>query len=213
MLIKNLLAYLEVLCSQKVQIIKFMIFSIFCLEFNKVFGHKSGHSILIRSIVRKLKTYLNLVRAQGEPITKTDYRKISRLSKQKYRFKWETLIASKIKLSKVINCKLSQKKSRVQPHSVGVKAIIIKNFSLSFDAKVRVLTKVRLLEVEIDGDCVCAEPGIDNLNYLSLVNSQAPEFYRGPRVRCARSGENGEGEVRLLWVILLFTSNPDFECY
>jgi len=29
---------------------------------------------------------------------------------------------------------------------------------LSFDAKVRVLTKVRLLEVEIDGDCVCAEP-------------------------------------------------------
>jgi len=30
--------------------------------------------------------YLNLVRAQGEPITKTDYQKIFRKSKQKYRF-------------------------------------------------------------------------------------------------------------------------------
>ena len=31
-----------------------------------------------------------------------------------------------------------------------------------------------------------------------LVNSQAPELSRGPRARSARSGENGEGEVRSL---------------
>ena len=30
------------------------------------------------------------------------------------------------------------------------------------------------------------------------VNSQAPEPLRGPRARFARSGENGEGEVRSL---------------
>ena len=30
------------------------------------------------------------------------------------------------------------------------------------------------------------------------LNSQAPELYRGLRARCARSGENGEGEVRSL---------------
>ena len=30
---------------------------------------------------------------------------------------------------------------------------------------------------------------------LSAVNSQAPELYRDPRARCARSGENGEGGI------------------
>ena len=30
------------------------------------------------------------------------------------------------------------------------------------------------------------------------INSQAPELYKGPRARCARSGENGEGEVKSL---------------
>ena len=34
--------------------------------------------------------------------------------------------------------------------------------------------------------------------YELRVNSQAPELYRGPRARCARSGENGEGGVRSL---------------
>ena len=33
---------------------------------------------------------------------------------------------------------------------------------------------------------------------LHLFNSQAPELYRGPRARCARSGENGEGESKSL---------------
>ena len=31
-----------------------------------------------------------------------------------------------------------------------------------------------------------------------LLNSQAPEPVRGPAARFARSGENGEGEVRSL---------------
>ena len=30
------------------------------------------------------------------------------------------------------------------------------------------------------------------------INSQVPEPFRGPRARFARSGENGEGEVRSL---------------
>ena len=32
--------------------------------------------------------------------------------------------------------------------------------------------------------------------YRQLLNSQAPEQLRGPRARLARSGENGEVEVR-----------------
>ena len=32
--------------------------------------------------------------------------------------------------------------------------------------------------------------------YRQLLNSQAPEPLRGPRARLARSGENGEVEVR-----------------
>ena len=31
-----------------------------------------------------------------------------------------------------------------------------------------------------------------------LINSQAPELSRGPHARYARSGENGEGDVRSL---------------
>ena len=64
--------------------------------------------------------------------------------------------------------------SRVQPDSIGVKVIITKNLSLSFDAKVRVLTKVRLLEVEIDGDCVCAEPGIYYSKFQIIYHHLSP---------------------------------------
>ena len=40
---------------------------------------------------------------------------------------------------------------------------------------------------------------VDLLNDItSCLNSQAPELSRGPRARSARSGENGEGEVRSL---------------
>ena len=37
-----------------------------------------------------------------------------------------------------------------------------------------------------------------NFPFLLSINSQAPERLRSPRARCARSGENGEGWVRLL---------------
>ena len=34
------------------------------------------------------------------------------------------------------------------------------------------------------------------MNFRVVFNSQAPEPSRGPRARFARSGENGEDEVR-----------------
>ena len=34
-----------------------------------------------------------------------------------------------------------------------------------------------------------------------LINTQAPELSRGSQARSARSGENGEGEVRSLWKV------------
>ena len=58
---------------------------------------------------------------------------------------------------------------------------------------------------DYDPNMISTRVGITNfrqklrkMTFFSSVNSQAPELYRGPRARCARSGENGEVGVRSL---------------